>query len=182
MPIIASAGELKSFTPAPEGVHQAVCVDVIDLGMKPNPFKPGSEQHKIDIAWQIGELRDDGKRFVVYKRYTLSLNEKATLRHDLESWRGRVFTRDEEMGFDVETIIGANCLINVQHKRSADGTKTFANVMSVMPLIKGMPKLTAVGYERPKSKDEGGGDEEVSRNYEPPSSDYAPITDDDIPF
>jgi hypothetical protein len=175
MPIIASANESKSFTPAPEGVHQAVAVDVIDIGYKPNPFKPGTEQHKIDIAWQINEAREDGKRFVVYKRYTLSLHEKASLRHDLEGWRGRPFTVAELAGFDVESIIGANALINVQHNKSADGTRTYANVMSVMPLLKGMGKITADGYVR---KTEEAGD----ANAPPPEEDFGPITDSDIPF
>jgi hypothetical protein len=177
MPIMATAGEGgKVFTPAPEGVHQAVAVDVIDQGLKPNPFKPGTQQHKIDIAWQIAERRDDNKPYLVYKRYTLSLNEKATLRHDLESWRGKPFTRDEEMGFDVESIIGANCLVNIQHKKSSDGSKTFANVISVMPTLKGMPKLSPEGYER-KTREQVANhvsDEEIGA----PSD----VTDDDIPF
>src|SRR4051794_14606703 len=132
MPIMATAGDSKTYTPAPEGTHQAICMDVIDLGRLPNTFKPGTTQHKVNIVWQIDELRDDGKRHQVYKRYTLSLNEKANLRHDLESWRGKAFTRDEEMGFDVETVIGVNCLVNIQHA-TKDG-KTYANVKSVMPL------------------------------------------------
>lgn len=37
MAIIATAGDSKSYTPAPEGTHQAVCVDVIDQGQKPIP-------------------------------------------------------------------------------------------------------------------------------------------------
>lgn len=171
MPIIATAGDSKSYTPAPEGTHQAVCVDVIDIGLKPNPFKEGAMQHKIDIAWQIDECRDDGKRFVLYKRYTLSLNEKATLRHDLESWRGRPFTRDEEMGFDVETIIGANCLINVQHKAGTkDASKVFANVVSVMPLLRGMVKIAADGYVRHQ--------DQSNENESAPDM----VMDDDIPF
>ena len=105
MPIIATAGDSKSYTPAPEGTHQAVCVDVIDIGLKPNPFKDGAMQHKIDIAWQIDETREDGKRHLVYKRYTLSLNEKATLRHDLESWRGRPFNEQELKGFEREGAV-----------------------------------------------------------------------------
>lgn len=153
MPIIATAGsDSRTFTPAPAGVHQAVCVDVIDKGLIESNFvdeRTGAKkvQHKIDIAWQlVNERRDDGKRFVVYKRYTLSLNEKATLRKDLESWRGRAFTRDEEMGFDVETVIGANALVNVQH--NVKGEKTYANVASVMPLMRGMPKAAAENYQR----------------------------------
>lgn len=148
MPIIVSGGDSKSYTPAPEGTHQAVCVDVIDVGMKDNPFKPGTQQHKIDIAWQINELREDGKRFTVYKRYTASLNDKATLRHDLEAWRGKAFGFDELASFDVEKLIGANCLINVQHRKSQDGAKTYANVMSIAPLIKNMPKIAPADYVR----------------------------------
>jgi hypothetical protein len=181
VPIIATAGGGgKTFTPAPEGVHQAVCVDVIDIGQKPNPFKPGTTQHKIDLAWQINQNRDDGKRFVVYKRYTLSLNEKATLRHDLESWRGRPFTAKEEEGFDVLTIIGANCLMNVQHKPSNDGTRIYANVISVMPLIAGMAKITDNGYER-KAVEQTDGTNTYDRDITPVEQ-VTPVTDDDIPF
>jgi hypothetical protein len=181
VPIIATAGaDSANFTPAPAGTHQAVCVDVIDVGMKPNKFKNGALQHKIDIAWQIAETRDDGKRFVLYKRYTLSLNEKATLRHDLESWRGKPFTRDEEMGFDVESVKGANCLINVQHKPgSTDPNKVFANVVSVMPLLKGMPKLVADGYSRPVQEN---GQDTNGQAADYDDSPAAPLTDDDIPF
>jgi hypothetical protein len=183
VPIIASAGEnTTNYTPAPEGTHQAVCVDVIDKGMHPNKFKDGALQHKIDIAWQINELRDDGKRFVVYKRYTLSLHEKANLRHDLESWRGRPFTRDEEMGFDVESVIGANCLVNVQHKPSTkDPNKVFANVVSVMPLIKGMPKIAAEGYARPEPA-QTQAEPDIDRDPLDSHVEPSDLMDSDIPF
>lgn len=155
MPIIASANETKNYTPAPEGVHQAVCVDVLDLGLIKSQFpdeKTGKDkfQHKVNVVWQIEELRDDNKRYLLYKRYTLSLHEKAALRHDLESWRGRAFTFDELAGFDVEKLKGANCFINVQHKKSQDGSRTYANVVSVMPLPKNMklPKMEPLDYVR----------------------------------
>jgi hypothetical protein len=175
MPIIASANESKSFTPAPEGVHQAVAVDVIDLGYMDSTWQgKTSKKHKIDLVWQIEETRDDGKRFCLFKRYTLSLSEKASLRKDLESWRGKPFTAAELAGFDVETIIGVNCLINVLHAKSADGSKTYANVKTVTPLMKGLPKIVANGYERPKK---GDGD----AHEPPPDEDFGPITDADGP-
>lgn len=186
MPIIATASEGQTFTPAPEGVHHAVCVDVIDLGHVKSAFldDKGNEkwQHKVNVVWQISETRDDGKRYQLYKRFTLSLHEKAALRHDLESWRGRPFTDDELRGFDVEKLIGANCLLNVVHRKSADGTKTYANVVSVMPLIKGMPKLEPLDYARA---------EPPQSATEPASPDYhgaahTPVTEDldesEIPF
>lgn len=178
MPIYASAGSGTSFTPAPAGTHQAVCVDVIDKGQQPNPFKPGTTQAKIDIAWQIAETRDDGKPYLVYKRYTLSLNEKASLRHDLESWRGRAFTPEEERRFDVETVIGANCLVSIQH--NSKGDRTYANVMSVMPLLKGMPKMVAADYIRVCERE----DDDTHHDETPPERAYVPetITEDSIPF
>lgn len=172
MPIYASAGESRSFTPAPAGTHQAVCVDVIDKGMQDTKF---GQKHKVDLAWQIGERRDDGKPYLVFKRYTLSINEKANLRKDLESWRGKAFTRDEEMQFDVESVLGANCLVNVQHNQNGD--KTYANVVAVMALPKGMPKLMPDSdYVRVCHRPDKDGHEA----HVPPEQ--AAVIDDDIPF
>lgn len=175
MPIIASGSDTKTYTPAPEGVHQAVCADVIDLGMVLSAFpdeKTGQPklQHKINVVWQIAEKRDDGKPHQLYKRFTLSLHEKAALRHDLESWRGKAFSFEELAGFDVERLIGANCLVNVQHRKSKDGTRTYANVVAVMPLVKGMPKMAVTDYERwtPKTA------------TEQPPADVPPVEDESV--
>lgn len=173
MPIIATAGDSRAYTPAPAGVHQAVCVDVIDKGLLEVTYAGKTKkQHKVSLAWQIDEVRDDGKRHLVYKRYTLSLNEKATLRKDLESWRGRAFTREEEIGFDVETVLGANCLINVQH--NTQGDKTYANVVAVMPLARGMAKLMPLEYVREQDRAETVADGAAEHS--------GPLTVDDIPF
>lgn len=186
MPIYASAGDGQSFEPAPEGGHQAICVDIIDLGWLPNPFKAGTHQHKAVVVWQSSETRGDGQRCLLFKRYTLSLNDKATLRHDLESWRGKAFTLAELAKFDVESVIGANCLLNVQHRVSAASGRTYANVMSVMPLMKGMRKITAKDYERPESlkklADEAVMDAPLQPESPPPPEFPAATADDDIPF
>lgn len=180
MAIMATAGDGKTFDPAPAGVHQGVCVDVVDLGMLDVTWQGKTkQQHKINVAWQIAERREDGKPFLVFKRYTLSLGEKATLRKDLESWRGKAFTREEELGFDVERVIGKNCLLNIQHNES--GGKTYANVVSIMPLVKGMPEITAVDYVRKKDRQETGSDARHISDEEIAGS-SALVTDDDIPF
>lgn len=180
MAIIAKAGgDGGNFQPAPVGVHQAVCVDVIDLGVLETTWQGQTKkQHKVNLAWQINEDRDDGKPFLVFKRYTLSLHEKAGLRKDLESWRGRKFTRDEEMGFDVETIIGANCLLNVTHNNVGD--KTYANVVSIMPLAKGMPQMSPRDYVRKVERTEETPPQINGHEYDRDSVEM--ITDDSIPF
>jgi hypothetical protein len=186
----ASGDGGQTFQPAPEGTHQAVCVDVVDKGMLKTTWQGvEKQQHKIDVAWQIGEDRDDGKPFLVFKRYTLSLGEKANLRKDLESWRGKKFTHDEEMGFDVEKLIGANCLVNVQH--NASGDRTYANVVAVAPLIKGMKPIHSRDYVRVKDRPTDGanghghaqsGHVDTSPDEPPPPTDEDAPYEDPIPF
>lgn len=179
MPIYATAGDSTTFTPAPEGVHQAVCVDVVDQGMHESVWEGVARKlHKVAISWQIGEMRDDGKPYLVSKWYTLSLHEKASLRKELESWRGRPFTEAELKKFDVESVVGVNALLNIQHGESKG--KTYANVVSIMPLVKGMAKMVPSSdyvrvVDRPK--------DEQPPNVQPPAAGAsADIVDDDIPF
>mgnify|MGYP006919626032 CR=1 FL=1 len=184
MSIIAKGSSSGNFVPCPSGTQAGVCVDVVDLGvikndMFKNPDGTDKWQHKINVVWESSETMDNGRPFLVSKRYTLSLGEKATLRHDLESWRGRPFTEDELRGFDVETILGVSALLNVVHKTGSKGG-TFANVASVSPLVRGMEKLQPSGdyvrvCDRVPTHDVD--------DYVPPSDDDAsapPV--DDIPF
>jgi hypothetical protein len=171
VPIMASVGSGRKFQPAPPGVHQAVCVDVVDLGLLEVTYGGKTkQQHKIRIVWQIEELMDDMRPFIVQKRYTLSLSEKANLRKDLESWRGRAFTETELEAFDVETVLGANCLLNVM--RVDKEGESYANITAVMPIKKGMPKLTIRDYVRVVDRT----DTQTVEN------DDGPLTVDDIPF
>lgn len=146
MPVIVK-DEGKKFHLAPAGMVQAVCFDFWDLGLQNTPIKGGKNKivHKGMVAWELNEpiVSDDdfnGKRYRIYKKYTLSLNEKSNLSKDLTSWRGKPFTDLERKGgFDVESIVGANCFLNIVHVES-DG-KTYANISAVNPLPKNMPLI-----------------------------------------
>jgi hypothetical protein len=124
------------FTPAPEGTFVARCVQVIDLGTQYSDFYEKSA-HKILLGWELpDELDEGGRPFMVWKRYTLSLNRKAALRKDLEAWRGKAFSEDELSGFDVPNILGTSCMINVVHTKGTNGA-VFSNVNSVMSMMRG---------------------------------------------
>src|SRR5689334_864018 len=119
MPIVASNSGGGNFTPAPEGIHSAVCVDILDLGILPITFQGETKmQHKVRIFWQIDEERADGNPHEVMNEYTLSLNEKAKLRQHLETWRGRKFTEQELEGFDIEVLLGKPCQLQIMHVKS----------------------------------------------------------------
>jgi hypothetical protein len=149
MALMVSAGKSADRAPAPTGVWQAVCVDVIDLGLVETSWQ-GETQSKpmLRIVWQIDETDAHGARYTVSQRYTASLHEKARLRADLEAWRGRPFGESEVAAFDVESVLGANCLVNITHRANDKTGRTYANVASIMPLQKGTATLAPAGYVR----------------------------------
>lgn len=133
----------SNYTPPPEGMHIARCYRLIDLGTQPKSYqgKPTGEARKIMASWELlGEDRmEDGKPFTISKSWFLSMHEKAALRKDLESWRGRAFTLEEECSFDVAKLLGAYCLLNIVQEPGADG-QMYTKIKAITPLIKGMPK------------------------------------------
>lgn len=164
------------FVLCPEGTHLAVCVDVVDLGEVKTAWQ-GKEklQHKIRLVWQIAERMQDGRPHVAQRRYTLSLDDRAALRKDLENWRGRAFTTDELNGFDVETVIGVGCMLSVVHETR--DAKTYDNVSGVMRLPKGVPAPAIDKYVRVKDRPVDGGNSAGA----PPDDSYEP-SDSDVPF
>lgn len=135
------------FTPAPTGIHKAICVDVVDLGMVKSPF---GDKPKIRIVWELPETKmEDGRPFIISERFTPSLDDRANLRKLLQTWRGRDFTDDELKGFNLENIVGASCSLIVTHNRGNNG-KTYANVTAA---VKTSDKVQSRGdYKRVKDR------------------------------
>ena len=134
MPAVESG---SGFERCPEGNHLAVCYEVIDLGTQESTFEGETKrQRKIWIGWETAsEQMEDGRPFVIGRRYTLSSHEKSTLRKDLESWRGKKFTDEDIAKFDIKALIGCACFLNVVH--SVKGDRTYANITTVAALPKG---------------------------------------------
>jgi hypothetical protein len=108
------------------GLVQAVCTQVFDIGLQHTTYK-GVEKltHQCIVMWELAERITDGeyagKRFVVSKFYTASLSDRAHLRKDLVSWRGRDFSPVELEGFELENIRSANCYLNLVERKKANG-------------------------------------------------------------
>jgi hypothetical protein len=145
MSLIAKDPGGTNYEPVPEGVFQAICYGIYDLGTQYNE-RWNKTAHRVIVAWEIPdsriELEKDGKKLNlprgISKEYTLSLHEKAALRKDLQNWRGRTFTKEELAGFDLANVLKANCMLQVLHATKDE--KTYANVAAIMPLMKGVEK------------------------------------------
>ena len=127
------------------GVYPARCYSMIDLGTQELTYN-GETKHirQVVITWELPtELavfhEEKGEEpYAISKTYTLSMHEKAGLRKDLESWRGKSFTDEEAKAFDITKLLGKPCQISIIHKQSADGSRTYANISSITSLMKGV--------------------------------------------
>ena len=133
----------SNYTPPPAGMHVARCYRLIDLGTQPKSYQgqPKGEARKIMASWELlgDERMEDGKPFTISKSWFLSMHEKASLRKDLESWRGKAFTAEEENSFDVAKLLGAYCLLNIVQEAGQDG-QVYTKIKAITPMLKGMPK------------------------------------------
>ena len=147
MSIYVSEGDQKPILLAPPGTHQAVCYNIWELGLQEQEFQGKKVTlDKIMFGWELNEIIPegdfDGKRFVATKTYTKSLWKKANLFLDLTSWRGKPFTTEELKKFDIEKMIGVNCMLNVVHVIGKSG-REYVKVAGVLALPKGLSTMKA---------------------------------------
>lgn len=139
--IVSETAGGTAYAPCPPGSYIARCVRLVDLGTVTTDYQGESKTaHKCLLAFEVLDpetRRDDGQPFVISKRYTLSLHEKAALRKELASWRGRDFTPEELKGFDLKNILGQPCFVSVVE--TVKGDRTYSNIAGIMKAPRGMP-------------------------------------------
>jgi hypothetical protein len=130
------------FTPVPAGLHLARCYRIVDLGTQQTEYMGETKhQRKIMLGWELHGKDDEGNELVtsrgdplaIFKNYTLSWSEKANLRIDLQGWRNKPFSEEEMRRFDISTVLGAWCMVNVVQRAGKSG-KTYSNVGSISPV------------------------------------------------
>lgn len=139
--IATDTGTRKKSEPIPPGMKPATCYAAIDRGTH-HDEKFDKDKREITLIFEVPSVRIDLERDgqtvslprAISKTYTLSLHEKAKLRKDLQSWRGRSFTAEELKGFEVKNIIGKPCLLNLVSSECGK----YTNIEGVSPLMEGM--------------------------------------------
>ena len=130
------------FERCPPGLHLARCYSIVDLGTQKTEYMGQVKfLRKLRFSWEIHGTNDnrqpivmrDGRPYAIFKNYTYSWSEKANLRLDLQSWRGKPFTQEETRKFDLSKILGQFCMLNVIERQGQNG-KTYANIDGVNPV------------------------------------------------
>lgn len=156
MSLIAKETTSGTFTPVPNGMHLARCYRIVDLGTQKSEYKGQTKfQHKAMLQFEVHGEDESGAPLVttkkeplsISKNYTVSLGEMATLRHDLQAWRGKEFTADELRGFELKNVLGAWAMLNVA-KATGNNGKEYTNIVGINPVPKQLKNSLPQGHNK----------------------------------
>ena len=138
--LVASETTSKKSTPIEAGAYVARCVQILDLGDQYNEMS-GKWARKTMLTFELPTERIDvngeSKPKLMSKTYTLSLNEKATLRKDIESWFGRQLA-GSDFPFDIRAMVGVPCLLTIVARKSKSGNE-YSAIGGIGKPMKGVP-------------------------------------------
>lgn len=129
----------------PEGAHVARLYQIIHCGTVPKTWQ-GQEKYvdQVRLNFELGnELREfkedeDKKPMSISTGWvTYSMFKNSNLRKLVEGMIGKKLLDTEADKFDLEQLLGEDCLLNVVHSDGRDGN-TYANIVNAMPVPKGM--------------------------------------------
>lgn len=142
--LVLQCNDSGNFIKHPPGIWQAACVDVIDLGLQWNEFQGQRKLvRKLKLVFETEHVGEDGKRGVVTKNFTASLNPKAKLAAFIGQWRGRPVAPGENV--DLKKLLGACCTLVLSHQQSLAG-RTYVSIDAVSKATK---KVTPSGTYDP---------------------------------
>lgn len=132
-----------TYTPAPEGTQLARCYQIIQIGTlqeeymgKPKMMNKIRLSFELPLKTKIWKEGEPAKPTTVHKEYTFSMAEKANLRKLVEGMIGTTLVDTEAYAFDIESLVGMECLLNLKHKTSVSGNVR-AEIASASPLMEG---------------------------------------------
>jgi hypothetical protein len=197
-------------------MYLARCYRIIDLGTQKSEYLGQVKTlPKVMLGFEVHGEDDNGKPLVtakgepmtISKNFTLSLAEKATLRKDLQTWRGKEFTAEELRGFSIDNVLGAWAMVSITKSAGNNGQEytNIANINSVPKALKatlpeGHNKVVAFYISKPdmelfnsfsdnlRAKIESSPEWQARKGVQQDKREYAAAKgafadlDDDIPF
>lgn len=119
---------------APAGTYIATCIDVQDqFGVERPKFENPQEKENLDVTrFLFGFKGQDGQPHLVQSfEFRISGSPKSNLFKFLTSWLGH----PPKYGWDYCELKAQGAMITVSHKQSRDGSKTYANLIGIAPVM-----------------------------------------------
>lgn len=139
MSLVISAKK-QNIPPLDRGVYNGICVGIVDEGEQYSE-RFGKHANKVIFVFEVvGEWVDVGEGELkprwLSREYTANLGTKSNLYRDLISWRGKEFAPGETDRFDISSMLGEGCQLQVMLKDGKDG-RHHNNISSIIGLPKG---------------------------------------------
>lgn len=127
----------KKYKQASIGTHTGVCYMVVDIGTQKTSFEgEEKEVRQVIIGWELpDEKTDEGKPLSIFKTYTLSFNEKASLAIAYKAW----MKEPDAKKFNLSKLIGSGCNLTIG-RTSGDNAKVTG--VSALKAKEKVPELT----------------------------------------
>lgn len=130
----ADSGQGGDYEMLDADTYDARLVSIIDIGKHSTTF---GDKRQVVLVWElVGPTMQNGKPWYVCRRYTLSFNEKAALRKDLEAFRRAPY--GEGADIDVTKFLGSPWSVEISH--TTKGEKTYYGIGKVGPVPKAREK------------------------------------------
>jgi|ETNvirenome_2_30_1030614.scaffolds.fasta_scaffold01503_4 hypothetical protein len=133
MALTASAGSggESSFEQVPPGSYKAICYRLVDAGTAEEEYQGEvNKRHRLYIFWELPEMKtEDDRPMSIFAGYTLSLNERSNLFRDLCAWRNAPFSEEEKALFDLTSLLGKGCKLNIGTTANGNAKVTSVNAM-----------------------------------------------------
>lgn len=120
-----------------EGYHTARCVSLVELG---TIFVYDKWQGQLRLTWEMPrDLRDYKKGFApspkqISKEYASSFYGRSWLKRHLTSWLGEQTVHDLDHKFDPYAIVGAPCMIKIEHRRNVTTEAWYEDISDIQPM------------------------------------------------
>jgi hypothetical protein len=139
--VAKTGGSSSNFIPVPTGMHLARCYRIIDLGTQESTYMGNVKQlHKAMFQFEVHSedaqgnptVTSKGDPMTVSKNFTVTLADKASLRKDLQTWRGKDFTKEELDGFELKNVLGHWAMLSVVETQN--NGNTYTNIATINPV------------------------------------------------
>src|SRR5512133_503914 len=114
--------------PHAPGGFQAVCVDVIDLGVHERMYE-GKKRHVPLVRLVFETVGDDDRRDFIGRTFSASLHQKSRLHEFLSKWRGRELMPGET--FEMNVLKNKTCTLIVANAPSRKTGETICFIESI---------------------------------------------------
>lgn len=140
----------KEYEVPPDGKSRAVLVDVIDEGEQPDKFNPGKKKHQARFVFELEAKRKDGTPHLVSEWCSLTWGsyqgKESKLTGLAQGLLGRVLTIAERKKFDIESLKGTACFVNIVYKITEKGQR--GRVAGLSPYVGTNPLKASGTYKR----------------------------------